>query len=143
MPTTIAALNGLSRHCDRVDDRRVFAEELQVYEVTGTIVSAKVEDDRDHHIILTDSGQTIITELPDAACVGAVSSPHHAALVQAHTQFLALFPPGRSDLDALSGLRVTVRGVGFFDDSDGKTGGSRSCIELHPIVAISASKRLV
>jgi len=48
----------------------------------------------------------------------------------ARTQYQTLAP--------VVGQTARVRGVGFFDFDHGQTGRSRSCIELHPVIAIDA-----
>jgi hypothetical protein len=129
--TTIAALNGLPAHCSGLPDGRTYAEEFRVYEVTGVVQLTRDEDDRDVHIALvdpSDASQTIVVEVADSACAGAVQSPYAATLVSARATY--------QSLGTLTGRTVRVRGVGFYDFDHGQTGRSRSCIELHPVVSI-------
>jgi hypothetical protein len=41
-------------------------------------------------------------------------------------------------LGSVAGRRVRVRGVGFYDFAHEQTGRSASCIELHPVLSITA-----
>jgi hypothetical protein len=129
--TTIAALNGLPAHCSGLPDGRTYAEEFRVYEVIGVVKLTRDEDDRDVHIALvdpSDASQTIVVEVADSACTGAVQSPYAATLTSARASY--------QSLGTLTGRTVRVRGVGFYDFDHGQTGRSRSCIELHPVVSI-------
>lgn len=130
--TTVAALNGFTAHCSGLPAARTYPEEFRVFEIIGTVVLTRDEDDRDVHVVLSDladPSQTIIVEVADPACQGAAQSPFLAFLIQARSQYQSL---GR-----LIGKTIRVRGVGFYDFDHGQTGRSRSCIELHPVLAIS------
>lgn len=134
---TIKDLNLVDGHCGGGPDRRTYAEEFQVFEVIGRVTLVRLEDDRDYHIALADpddAGFTIVTEVADPVCQGVVSSSFLPTLTSARQAFDSL-RAGRS-LASLAGIRVRVRGVGFFDFDHNQTGRSRSCMELHPIVAI-------
>jgi len=136
--TTIRALNERSARCSGLPSGRAFAEEFEVYEVTGRVTFVRLEDDRDYHVALADpadSNSTIVTEVADIACQGAIRSPHRGALETARNGFVSLLG-GRSP-STLVGATVRVRGVGFYDFNHGQTGRSRSCLELHPILEIS------
>lgn len=136
-PISIRDLNGFPSHCYGGPDRRTYPEEFEVYEVIGRITYVRLEDDRDYHIALADPGDssyTIVTEVADIACQGAVSSPHRGALETARNAFVSLLG-GRSP-SSLVGTTVRVRGVGFFDFNHGQNGRARNCMELHPIVSI-------
>jgi len=130
--TTISALNNFAAHCSGLPDARTFAEEFRVYEVTAVVQLTRNESDRDVHIALADPAdqtQTVVVEVIDPACAGAVQSPYAPTLVQARAQY--------QSLGALTGQTVRIRGVGFYDFAHGQTGRSRSCIELHPVIGIS------
>jgi hypothetical protein len=137
-PISIAQLNTLPTHCDGGPDRRVYAEEFRVYEIAGRVIYIAHEDDRDYHMALEDpdgSGSTVVTELADTLCAGAVMSPHLATLRTVEGMFSTLLS-GRSP-STLVGSVVRIRGVGFYDFNHGQRGRSANCIELHPIVSIS------
>jgi hypothetical protein len=130
IPTTVSALNTFPMHCSGLPDNRAFPEEFRVYEATGVVQLTREEDDHDIHIVLadpSDATQTVVIEVVDPAC--ALTSPHLSLLTQARSQYQSLSP--------LTGKRVTVRGVGFYDFAHGQTGLSRSCVELHPVTNIS------
>jgi hypothetical protein len=127
--TTIIALNALPPHCSGLPDGRTFEEEFQVYEVVGTVLATRDEDDRDVHLALADPNdvtQTIVVEVADPAC--ATTSPFMTTLSNARLQY--------QSLGSLAGRRVRVRGVGFYDFVHGQIGRSASCIELHPVLSI-------
>jgi hypothetical protein len=129
--TTITALNGLATRCSGLPEGRTFAEEFRVYEVVGVVQFTHNEQDRDVHIALADPAnatKTIVVEVIDPPC--AATSPLLTTLSNAKVQYLRL--------GSLTGKQVRVRGVGFYDFAHGQTGRSDSCIELHPVLSISA-----
>jgi hypothetical protein len=137
--TTVAELTSHPTHCGDWPDKRVFDEELRTYELTGRVVLTRLEEDRDYHLVLADladTSRTMITEVVDPACEGAVSSPFVAFLREARTAFLGLF--GGQTPSTLVGRVLTVRGVGFYDASHGQTGIARNCIELHPVLRVTS-----
>ena len=139
--SSVAILSALPSHCgDGPDNARVYAEEVQVFEVVGRIIVARAEDDRDFHVAIADpnDGSTMVTEVADPGCSGATASPFGHQLQTARASFDA-FRGGRS-LSALAGELVRVRGVGFYDFNHGQTGRARSCIELHPILSIERAQ---
>jgi hypothetical protein len=136
-PISIRQLNGFATHCSGLPERRAFSEEFTVFEVTGRITFVAHEDDRDYHIALEDPsgpGFTVVAELADILCAGAVISPHFSALSAADAMWRMLLD-GRSPT-ALVGTTVRVRGVGFYDFAHGQRGRSQNCIELHPVLSI-------
>lgn len=137
-PISIRDLNALPSHCDGGPDRRAYPEEFRVFEVSGRVIYLAHEDDRDYHIALEDPdapGSTVVTELADTMCAGAVISPHLATLRSVEGMFDTLL--GGKAPSTLDGSVVRVRGVGFYDFNHGQRGRSANCIELHPIVSIS------
>ena len=137
-PTTIKALNERAAHCNGGPDSRVYPEELELFEVTGRITVVRFEDDRDYHIAVADpadSSYTMVTEVADIACQGAISSPHRTLLEAGRNMFISLL--GGRVPSSLVGVTVRLRGVGFFDFNHAQTGRSRNCMEIHPVLAIS------
>lgn len=88
--------------------------------------------DHDDHLVLRDpaSGAVMVAELPDPVCVGR-SSP----LLPAVTASRAAFDAARATTRWRStSTRVSLRGVGFFDDDHGQTGAAPNGVELHPVL---------
>lgn len=136
-PISIRELNDFATHCSGLPEGRTFAEEYKVFEVVGRISYVAHETDRDYHIAIEDPsspGSSVVAELADTVCAGAVISPHLATLRTAEAMFETL-TAGHS-ASGLVGTTVRVRGVGFYDFAHGQRGRSRNCIELHPIVSI-------
>jgi hypothetical protein len=136
-PISIRELNGLATHCSGLPERRAFEQEFRTYEIIGRITYVARQDDRDYHIALEDPlapGFTVVTELADIACQGAVMSPHLARLAGAKGLFEILL--ANRATSSLVGTVVLVRGVGFYDFAHGQRGRSANCIELHPITSI-------
>ena len=135
---SIQDLNAFPAHCDGGPERRIYAEELRVFEVVGRVTYIAHEDDRDYHLALEDpneAGSSVVTELADTLCAGASISPHLATLRSVEGMFASLL--GGQSPSTLVGTVVKVRGVGFYDFNHGQHGRSANCIELHPIVSIS------
>jgi hypothetical protein len=124
-PISIYELNAFATHCGDLPERRTFAEEFRVFEVVGRITYAAREDDRDYHIAIEDPnspGSSVVAELADTACAGAVISPHFATLRTAEAMFETL--RGGQAVGNLIGTTVRVRGVGFYDFAHGQRGRS-------------------
>ena len=138
LPVSIKALNQMPAHCGGAPDARTYPQEFQVYEVTGTIVVVKSEDDRDYHIALADPADpsfTMVTEIADPVCQAVIISPYMFTLAAARTDFTGIV--GGHSLASLTGTTLHVRGVGFYDFDHGQTGKSQSCMELHPLVSVA------
>ena len=134
--TTVSALNAAEAHCDGAPDRRVFAPEFQVFEIVGRVTLAYQEGDRDYHIVvadLTTPSATMVVEVADPACAGAITSPHLSLLTSTRRTFDTMIAGQPS---SLVGQTVRIRGVGFFDTNHNQPGRSRNCIELHPVLGI-------
>lgn len=137
-PISIKDLNGFATHCSGLPESRTFAEEYRVFEIVGRISYVAHEDDRDYHVAIEDlnaPGYTVVTELADTLCAGAIISPHYSALSAGEAMWRVLLNDRAPS--ALVGTTVRVRGVGFYDFAHGQRGRSRNCIELHPIVSIA------
>jgi hypothetical protein len=135
--TTIRDLNLLPVHCSSLPPPRTFPAEFQAFEVTGRIIVARLEDDRDYHVALadpTDGSFTIVTEIPDPQCSGAATSPYRQTLAQVRTAFESLI--GGRSVASVVGTTVRVRGVGFYDFNHGQSGRSESCVELHALISL-------
>ena len=142
--TTISALNAIPSQCGPAGNRRIRDEEFHVYRVVGTITRVKRERDHDIHIVLTDPGhprERLVVELDDPDFGKNGTSPYRDKLTEARRAFEALATQSSMDrLSDLKGMIVRVSGVGFFDLNHLQIGRSRSCVELHPMLAIERSK---
>ena len=140
IPTTITALNDLPSHCGPAGNRRRSAEEFRVYEVVGRMTRVRRERDRDVHIVLADvehPRDRLVIELGDPDTRSGRRSPYRARLAAAQRMFEDLQRQfGVRSVRELEGRSVRVTGVGFFDVTHFQRGRSRSCIELHPVLAI-------
>jgi hypothetical protein len=137
-PISIKQLNGFATHCSGLPERRTFAEEFTVFEVIGRITFVAHEDDRDYHLAVEDPnapGATLVAELADTLCAGAVISPHYSALSAAEAMWRILVD--NRSVSQLVGTTVRLRGVGFYDFAHGQRGRSQNCIEVHPILSIA------
>lgn len=115
-------------------DQRISPTETTVFTVSATLTGYKLEADSDYHLVITDSdGRTMITEIPDPACVGA-SSPFLGDIQTARQVF--------DDRYAVTGtyrymdVPVCITGVGFFDFVHGQAGVAPNGLELHPVLGL-------
>lgn len=136
--TTIAALRMLAPHPRATQRLRA---ERQAYRVEAILISFKLEDDEDIHLVVADPGErhaTLIVEFPHRDCtIGAKRSHRYlmqrarAALVKACGE-----PPRR--YRALDG-RARISGVLFFDRIHGQRGVAPNGVELHPVTGFRGS----
>ena len=138
--TTVAALNAIRSQCGPATDHRARDEEFRVYDVVGRVARVKRERDHDIHVVLEDPDdprERMVVESDDPDFRGNVASPYREKLAAARQMFDDLVKQsGARQLNDLRGTIVRVTGVGFFDMNHLQIGRSRSCIELHPILAI-------
>lgn len=133
--TTVSALRALPVQRGPNGSRGT-GPESTFYEVRARLVSAKVEDDDDIHLVIkgiTTSG-TMIVEFPTVACSSGATQGAKARMRNARDAFgAACGVPGASSFTKLTG-RATIRGIGFFDFKHGQTGLAPNGIELHPVL---------
>ena len=125
-PTTIKTLNELAVHCSGIPSPRTYPEEFRLYEVTGRITVAKSENDHDYHVALADLDEpayTIVTEIADPLCDGAVQSPFRLLLSSARSTFDSVI--GGHAISSLVGAILKVRGIGFYDFNHREAGRKR------------------
>ena len=83
----------------------------------------------------------MVVEADDPDFRKNAASPYRDKLAAARQMFEALVSQSSGGrLDDLKGTTVRVTGVGFFDVKHLQVGRSRSCIELHPMLAIERLK---
>lgn len=132
--TTIAALRARTAPNPIPSNNRVSPTETTLWVINATLTKYKLESDSDYHLVLSDSaGNTMITEIPAPACVGA-GSPFASGISHARAQFDAKFTATTSFKTTSTPVRVT--GIGMFDFLHGQTGVAPNGIELHPVVDI-------
>ena len=133
-PTTIASLVALPAPSSLPSNNRVQPTETTVFQLHATLTEYKLESDSDYHLVLSDSGHTMIAEIPDPACVGS-SSPLLTSIQKARGEFNAKYSP--SGTFQTANVPVTVTGVGFFDFQHGQTGVAPNAIELHAVLDVT------
>jgi hypothetical protein len=132
--STIAALGALPAPSSLPSNNRVQPTETTVFRISATLTEFKLEADSDYHLVLSDgAGHTMISEIPDPACVGA-SSRLLTRIQTARGQFDAKYTP--TGTFHVVNVPVTVTGVGFFDFLHGQTGVAPNGIELHTVTDI-------
>lgn len=112
--------------------------ELTTYRVKATLTGYKREADSDLHLVLQESGASMIAEIPKAPCVAA-GSPFRGAITNARQAFDAKYPLAEEPRLHRLSQQVTVTGVGFFDYAHGQTGVAKNAIELHPVLQVAFS----
>ena len=132
--TTIAALRALTAPSTLPANNRIAPTETTQYAVSATLTEYKLETDSDYHLVIKDaSGNTMIAEIPDPACVGS-GSPFTAGVQVARQEFDNKYAVTTSFKTA--NIAVCLHGVGFFDFQHGQTGVAPNAIELHPVLDI-------
>lgn len=139
---TVHNLRLLPRPRGRLTGRREGIE-TTVFKVQAILVGYKNEADRDFHVIIADlesPDETMIAEIPDAACAGACASGHSEEFKTARGSVIRLLGPApRSGVGLPRARRrivVEIIGVGFFDFDHGQTGRAPNNIELHPVFGL-------
>ena len=132
--STIASLDALPAPSSLPSNNRVQPTETTVFRLSATLTEFKLEADSDYHLVLSDgAGHTMISEIPDPACVGS-SSRLLSRIQTARGQFDAKYTP--TGTFHVVNVPVTVTGVGFFDFLHGQTGVAPNGIELHTVTDI-------
>jgi len=139
---TVAQLTALPKPNKRPKQNRVPPTELQTLEVEANLTEFGAEkNDRDFHIVIADVGdpsKTMIIEIPDSACQGACASAHLAEFLDARKAFIThCGAPTTKFKQVVPPVKVTVKGVGFFDPPKHGTGAAANGIELHPVLNIT------
>jgi hypothetical protein len=115
-------------------NNRIDPYETNVLYVEATLVKYKRETDRDYHLVLMDaSGNNLIAEIPDPACVSG-SSVFADGISNARYEFDSVFNVTTSFQNAYVPVQIT--GVGFFDFVHGQTGHAPNYVEIHPVLDI-------
>jgi len=108
--------------------------ERHTWQLTARLTQFRLEDDGDIHLVLKDSsGRHMIAEIPTPGCV-ANSSPWKAAIKSARATFTHHYRVTTSWHYVRR--KITIRGLGFFDEIHDVTGQARNGIELHPVTRV-------
>ena len=133
-PNTIVTMRSWTAPNPIPANNRVSPYETTQWVLNATLVEYKLETDSDYHLVIEDaSGNTMIAEIPDPACVGA-GSPFAAKIQAARAAFDAKYTATTSFQTA--NIPVQLIGVGMFDFLHGQTGVAPNGIELHPLLNI-------
>ncbi len=119
-----------------------FPVEKKTYTVTGRLLEAAREADRDYHLVIAGArpDTTMIVEIPDPACLTSRTRP---AVVRAITKSRKFFdqtfgkPSQAPTFTKFPTPRtVTITGVLFFDRIHNQNGVAPNGVELHPVLDI-------
>jgi len=134
LPTSIAALRAFPTSRPLPQDRRLKPVETTTYALTATLVEYRLDEDGNHHLVLSDeTGRTVIARIPAPACVNG--SRFAAEIAGARQVFEARF-----HADAVlrqTATAVEIRGIGFFEYFGDQRGMAPNAIELHPVTFLS------
>ena len=111
--------------------------EFQSYTVKCKITIKKNEDDNDYHLVLKDSTETMIGEVPDPVCSAAASSAHVDEYIAARNWVNSNI--GIDPVPNVNIAPVDITGVAFVDPPHGQTGRAPNGMEIHPILNIHFS----
>ena len=133
-PNTIASLTALARPSSIPPTSRIQSTETTLWSLNATLREFKLEGDSDIHLVIVDeSGNSMIAEIPDPSCVGSGSS-FASGISNARSQFTSQFTPSTSFQTV--NVPVQIKGIGMFDFLHGQTGVAPNGIELHPVLDI-------
>jgi hypothetical protein len=115
--------------------RRIKGVEFKTYRLKVRVREAKIEDDSDIHLVIasrTARRHTMIVEFPHPSCVDKPFK--RRAMRRARSSMLNNCGSlSTSSFTKLKG-KVTIVGVGFWDEIHGQTGVAPNGIELHPVL---------
>jgi hypothetical protein len=117
-----------------------FPEEMKTYVLTGRLLEAARETDRDYHLVISGArpSATMIAEIPDPACLARTRNRAVVtAITKARNYFDRTFGPP-SNAPAFTQIAgtpmVTITGVLFFDRLHNQKGVAPNAVELHPVL---------
>ena len=128
---TLGDLSRLSMHTVRHNTPRE-PREQQEYTVKATLVGYKAESDGDFHLVIQDSGRTMIIEAVNPGC--AKSSPLFSQIETVRTVITGAMNPTATYRHCK--IPIMVTGLLFEDFGHGQTGVADNFLELHPLVSI-------
>ena len=98
------------------------------------LTAYRIEDDSDIHLVIRNAaGKTMIAEIPSRRCVSR-KSLWRSQITAARRTFMS----GDHATTSWKHVhqRITLRGLGFFDEIHDVTGQAPNGIELHPVTRV-------
>lgn len=134
-PTDIAFLSAQEppRHLDGNSQRHAPVETTTWRLDNVRLTFAKLSDDSDYHLDISDGTNTMITEIPFPPCISG-PSPFACFITHARATVEASFRPDPAG--QCLATTASVVGVGFFDDEADRTGQAPNGVELHPVLGL-------
>jgi hypothetical protein len=119
--------------------------ETTTYRVHATLIEARLEGDKDIHLVIadpSDASHKMIVELANPTCDGVTSSIKKAQITRARNAYVkkcGLPPAYPAPFQQLHGS-ATITGVGFIDvkHTPPQEGVGPHDVELHPALSITA-----
>jgi hypothetical protein len=115
--------------------RRFRGAERHTWRLSRVRLTAyRIEDDSDIHLVIRNAaGKTMIAEIPSPRCVSG-KSLWRSQIAAARKVFMARDHATTSWKHVHQ--RITIRGLGFFDEIHDVTGQAPNGIELHPVTRV-------
>jgi hypothetical protein len=115
--------------------RRFRGAERHTWQLDSVRLTAyRIEDDSDIHLVIRNAaGKTMIAEIPNPGCVSR-KSLWRSQIAAARKAFMARDHATTSWKHVHQ--RITLRGLGFFDEIHDVTGQAPNGIELHPVIRV-------
>jgi hypothetical protein len=149
--TPISSTGGSSPHALSVSDLTAIPvpaakgtrqpQEMIVYEIRARLVTFRIEEDSDVHLVIADlrtPNTTMIVEFPGANCNTGAPQRRRTQMAAARAALIAACGQPRADaLTRLTGT-ATITGVAFIDAIHGQTGIAPNGIELHPVLQFTS-----
>ena len=116
-------------------DHRFRGAERHTWQLDRVRLTAyRIEDDSDIHLVIRNAaGQTMIAGIPQPGCVSR-KSLWRSQIAAARKAFMARDHATTNWKHVRQ--RITLRGLGFFDEIHNVTGQAPNGIELHPVIRV-------
>ena len=135
MTTTVAEQNTFPELMVSEDTGRMAFEE-QAVTVQCTITAFVRESDKDIHLIIVDnSGDSMIAEIPSTECAEVAASKYAAQFDSASVWVTNNLGTPSTDFKNVN-VPATITGVLFQDFNHGQDGHARNYREIHPVTKI-------
>jgi hypothetical protein len=133
--TTVAEQNSFPELMISEDTGRMAFEE-QAVTVSCTITAFVREDDKDIHLIIIDnSGDSMIAEIPSTECTEVAASAYASEFNSASDWVTNNLGTPGSDFKNVN-KSATITGVLFQDFNHGQDGHAKNYREIHPVTKI-------